>query len=313
VAHRHELVAAGVWALLALLAGTALGLIAGASRRRPMRWHGWVVLVAVQLALTFALATVPLSMLWVTYYYRCHPWQDTAHLRTRGGPVFHVQQYEQWDVLSEEVGKDRFFLRTRVVGATKGSRDGMPLVRPTGAAAYQLPWSDWYANKNTGKVIESQDGRWVLFAFAYAYTEPLRGLPRLDRLECRTTLAYDLRSGRVYAGKTLAKLSPFILVGPRDALDDDDVKALRELRRYDFSIGKLYEFDAVAQGTKHPNPAVRRLAAQMLGEFWDAKDDAMAVLTKLARDDPDAAVRKAAYWARRALVKRVEERRRGAS
>ena len=312
VAHSHELVVAGGWVLVALLVGTAAALISGATRERWSPWYRRVTLAAGQVALVVGFAIAPLTVL-STAYRGCSQWREVAHLRASNGRQYRVQRSARWDVLSEEVERSTLFLRTRALAVTEGSSEGVPLARPAEMAGYEVAWHHLGANKGIGKLVRSRNGRWLVFLFGYALSDVLSGSDELERLECRTTLVYELQSGRVYAGKTLLKLSPFILIGPSDALDDDDVKALREMRRYDFNLDRLYEFGAIAGGATHANPAVRRLAAQMLGEFWDAKDGAMTVLTKLAREDPDAGVRKAAYWAARALNKRVAERRRGGS
>lgn len=178
------------------------------------------------------------------------------------------------------------------------------MVRPADASEYDLVW--WERGVAGGRVVQSRDTEWVVFIYPRAVLDLRSWELRYERIDCRMAMAYDVRKGEFHTGSSLTKLSPFLLVGAQDELHADDLHALLSIRRYSFNIDDTHPIGVITDSAAHPNRRVRRIAAQMLGEYWDEYEAAQATLKHLAETDPDEAVREAA----KAALPRLEERRR---
>ncbi|HUW12189.1 MAG TPA: HEAT repeat domain-containing protein [Anaerolineae bacterium] len=314
VAHHPGLVFRAGLLLLALLCALTLVLFLSAARTRPIRRSSWVTLMPLQIALVFGLAAPVLVLLWLAYQSYCQPWRDIAQLQAADGKTYHVQVLGHHEILSEEVSRDQHFLRTRVIGRTHWRRwppVGLPVARPAGEAAYDLQWSRRSHDQKNGRLVESRHGRWVVFLYPRSVWDPVAG--SVSTLECTASLAYDRQGGEFYGGQTLSAVSPFILMGPHDDIKAEDVEVLLDMWRYDFNLDRTYDVQPVSQGAAHPNPAVRSVAAGMLGEYWDEDDTARAILEKLVDSDPNEEVRAAAHDALARLDERLGQRRAGSS
>lgn len=304
VATRHEMIRGASLGLLALLCVTVVWLFVGARGGRRLIWQRQVGLLALQLGLVFGLGSPVLVMLWYGYDAYCRPWRDVSELRTADGKTYHVQLLRRTCVLAEELSADLLFVQTSVIGWTDRAWDGMPVVRPAGDGEYDLTGPEH--EKGGGRLLQSRDGRWVVFAYAHAvygvrdYPDPLT----VARMDCNMTLAYDVQQGEFYADASLEEVWPFVLIGPDDDLRADDMKGL-SVKRGRSGADDTCEFGVIAEGAAHADASVRRVAARMLGEYWEQYEAAQARLKELAESDPDEAVREAAKGA---LVT-LEERR----
>ncbi len=324
VAPRHEMIRAASLALLALLCVTLLWLFVGARRGRRLEWQRQAGLLALQVGLVFGVASPVLVMLWVSYQEWSRPWRDLSELRAAGGKTYHVQLLEDvyvlsdgyaqaWDVyaLSEEVSADQLFRRTTLIGwPERGDRE-VPVVRPAGEDEYDLTWTKSLVERRRGRLLQSRDGRWVVFAYAEAnwYYSSDSDV----RIDCMMAFAYDTQQAEFHAGASLMELSPFLLIGADDGLNQDDLEGLLSIRRSPYyNIEDTYKIGIISESATHANSSVRGVAAQMLGEYWDDYEATQATLKALAEADPDEAVREAAKGALVTLDERREEEERWA-
>ena len=232
VEHHRELVVTAAWAMLGLQLLTVLVtvlLLIGSLRRAGGRpWYHWATWVSFRVALVFGLTVSPLALLAGTYLSpQCHPWRTISQVHTSGGITYRVQRFGEWDILSEELSRDRYFIRTRVLAVTQGVRRGVPVVRPADAAEYRLPKFEESEQKNRGRLVQSSDGRWLVFLYpsAAGFVHSLD--PEDWCYGCKTSLAYDLREKEPYGGDSLDLLSPFFLIGPDDQPDEEDLQYTR--------------------------------------------------------------------------------------
>ncbi len=319
IAPRHEVIRAASLVLLALLCATVVWLFVGARWGRRLTWQRQVGLLALQIGLVFGLASPILVMLWHGYNAYCRPWRDISELRAADGETYRIQLLANTSALTEEGRSCQFFLRSRVIGWTEPRDKDVPVVRPAGDGRYGLTRLE--DDNGGGRLLQSRDGRWVVFAYRHTIrghsTDPktvARPTPTriAQRIDCLMSLAYDTQQGEFYAGASLLELSPFLLIGGDDELNEDDIEGLVSIQRYPSNLDDRWQFGPIAEGAAHANASVRRVAARMLGEYWDEYEAAQATLKELAESDPDEAVRGAAAEALATLDERRAEYGQGA-
>lgn len=262
---------------------------------RSLRAWGGRGVKAVFAVLVVALVALPAAPL---LYWAGDPWIDTSQLRLPDGRIFHLQRNRRGDVfdseethlLTREVSKGKLFLKTEAIACAYGPFEPVFVIRPE-RPAYNLrpprstrPGRD----KSGGRLVVGRDG---MILFIYPYVD------RFDKLSgCATNLAYEPGSGLFLSGDGLNVVSPFVLIGARDAPNRNDLAAL--LRHQ----GPLASAEVVVREAANPNSRVREAVAHMLASYHDPLETIGATLGRLAARDPDPGVRKAA----RASVAKLE-------
>lgn len=223
-------------------------LVLTAPRHRLTLYAGMTVLGVLVL-----LTCVDFPMVWVA-------WREAASLRARDGHTYYVQRCAlgqgRSEALTREISRGSLFLRTRVIGLGRGEPRGY-LVRPADRYDLSLGSSPMFV-AGPEQLVQSADGRWIALIFS---APPASG----PKPGCATSLAYDVRARIVYGdrehGKELSDLSPFILVGPSDKLNPDDLAALTEAGR---GYADSPSPEVLKAELKNPNPRVREAVARML-------------------------------------------------
>jgi hypothetical protein len=132
------------------------------------------------------------------------------------------------------------------------------LVRPAGEYDFSMGSGPGH-RRALRRLVQSGDGRWVALIFPASSTAA-------GRDACATSLAYDVRTHIVYGHRQqvreLSDLSPFILVGPSDKLNPDDLAALTEAGR---GYADSPSPEVLRAELRNPNPRVREAVARMLG------------------------------------------------
>jgi hypothetical protein len=226
--------------MVALMAGAPAFVIAAllTSSKQP---RSALVPLALSLLVVFPLGLPELPVF-------SGAWQDLAEVKAPDGRMYHVQLKQVMQGrdygLTEELGRSRFFLRTRVLGDVRDITSLWPtLVRPAGSGPR---WG-------TRQLVLSPDGQWLVYV-----TE---SYPRKDSYDI--CFAYDLRAKRLYRWADRAQLSPFLLVGPDDALDSRDVKTLRAWMAEPYTPDEALAPEVLERDSHHPNPRVRALVAEL--------------------------------------------------
>ncbi|MCJ7750317.1 MAG: hypothetical protein MUQ65_04395 [Armatimonadetes bacterium] len=235
--------------LFCWFAALALVIIAEFSRKRggmiSRRAAGFSAVTV--LLLPVPLTYVDMPGLWPM-------WQDRGQLRLAGSGTYHLQSggilQGTTVAITQELSRGHLFLRTRVLALAGGESYAL-LVRPRGAANYDLaspgaagPWL---------RLVSSTDARWLV-AIRLQGTQA-----------CGAAIAYDLRRSQPYGLANLHELSPFILIGPNDSLNEADAAALMREMEPDSSSYALAEMrDALARESRNPNPRVRELVEMIL-------------------------------------------------
>jgi hypothetical protein len=190
--------------------------------------------VALSVLVALPLAFLDVRPLWSF-------WEDISQVQTADGRNYHVQRKTFFQgqnlALTEEVTHGPLFLDTRVAATGSGvSHFGYPmLVSPR-----------WPKSPTAQmRLRASSDGRWLAL---------LRRIPTEDCTEA--VLVYDRRERKLYPLEEIRTLSPFLVIGPEDELDPDDVTALR---------GPAPPFpEVLARDLHHPNPRVCALVKELL-------------------------------------------------
>ena len=272
-----------VYCAVALLLGGIWGAIR--SRRTLL---GRIALLVADLAIVAFACVIASGFLDVTYGLAFRPWDDHGAIRMPNGRTYHVLHFWETYLLAEEVGRSPLFLQTRVLGSA-GEYDGTLLVRPRGDRRYAFPSNPEAPGfgKHAGRPVTDSGRRTVLYV--WGDVTQTKAIPY-----CATSLAYDLASASFLGGEKLPLLSPFLLVGPEDALEPDDVRALL----YVLGNGQQYvyvrpDIQVLVRDARHPNPKIRELVARMLSHYQYDRLVVLQTLTRLAAHDPDPNVRKA--------------------
>jgi hypothetical protein len=226
--------------------------------------------------------------------------REEASLRLSGRRQLRVFFYPfDTNVLTEDISNTPFLYRGKVLGRNLGGEygnwlivrpDGMPYPQKVGSRLRPLQ----------GVLLYRPAAKFVVHAFPYHfYSSPEIG--------CATNLAYDIETGQCWGFWELPELSPFILIGADDRLNRDDANAL--LRLYGTGGASQYintpETETLAKDASNPNPEVRKLVAQMLGqrplrEQFLGDDERKLVqktLRQMSAQDPDPGVRQVARTA----------------
>ena len=107
------------------------------------------------------------------------------------------------------------------------------------------------------RIVRPQSVASEFESFQFAQDDKLLGLMDHNHLY----VAYDLETKQPFTGKALARLSPFLMLGPTDKPSEEDRKAVLA----DGIGSKPVDAIPVLQAElKNPNPAVRELAAKLL-------------------------------------------------
>jgi len=228
-------IAAGVcWLLALLLAAICHG---GQELRFPL------VGIALSILVVLPLACLDAKTLWPF-------WEDLGQVRTADGGTYHAQRKVVFQgrsvALTEEVTRGPLFLYTRVIGVGSDTSHwgGYPiLVRPRRAEG---PASA----RGHMELMASPDDHWLaLLRQSYLDNCP------------EAILVYNRRERKLYPRDETSTLSLFLLIGPEDELDPDDVAALR-----DPESARHPSAETIERDLKHPNPRVRALVAGLLAD-----------------------------------------------
>jgi hypothetical protein len=296
IADDRVMVGRWVVVLVFLLGATLAYLLITALRGRSMTWHERVAVIIGQIALVTMPATAFLILAPVLYQLECQPWSDLGGLKMPDGATYHAQfQYSSERVaLTREVKRDRLFLRTRVLGISRGQHVAASLVRPAKAKEYSFPGAEKTEGPGIGRMVRSRSGEWLAFIYPYTQLKDPITLATIYRVLCVTDAVYDLRHGVFYGGADVKRVSPFILIRADDAVNGSDLDAL--LARGYGSVDQLEARRPAAtlvRDLKNPNPRVRAAAARLLGMCVGEPKVAEAALTG-AKGDPDPEVSRAA-------------------
>jgi hypothetical protein len=235
------------------------------------------VVAALLLTLEVLLFVVAMAALAFPGY-----WLRTAELRVPDGRTFRVMSSslgetfysEQRWLLAEEVSRGTLFTRTRVLARNYGTSYGsiydtesdLPIIRPKGARQYDVRgrklsrhWRE-HDNLRSGRLVISPDGRYLLYLHTYAPWDA-------ETLGCGALFAYDLTRNSPYGWGELWGFSQFVLIGPEDELNPEDVALVRallaEVGSPEFAI---FDPDTLQRDLRHPNPRVRALVKELLGK-----------------------------------------------
>jgi hypothetical protein len=257
--------------LAALIACTAVGYGSGRFLPRPGGDNLFAVgtlagllgvLLAVGLALSrrprFGLVSLGLSLL-AALPLACLEapdmwggWSDICQATAPNGRTYRVLfkgMMQARTYVLAEARRGPLFIRATVLGNAGEANYWYPvLVRPRDAGMPAPP--------GRGMLLTSRDGMWLV-----SVTCRYPG----DGREVR--FAYNLRERRLYHGSSLEAVSPFLLIGPTDSLDPEDVARLRAepwpppdpKDTREIPTGLLLE-------RANPNPEVRRLVAELLAK-----------------------------------------------
>jgi len=213
---------------------------------------------AICSAVTLLLLPMPLMFVGVEALWPM--WQDRGSLRLAGGAVYHLQSYQvlqgRMVAITQELDRGSLFLRTRVLALASGESD-TPIVRPRGVAEYDLvpamrggPWQ---------QLVSSRDGRWLVAVRVVSHADQQGDA-------CGAIIACDLKKKQPYGLGDLRKLSPFILVGPGDDLNEADAAALLHASGPPtVAYYGALAAETLARESSNPNPHVRELAKTVLG------------------------------------------------
>jgi len=226
--------------------------------------------------------------------------REEASLRLPGDRQLRVFFFAfEINVLTEDVSDTPLLYRGKILGSNMGSEySNWLIVRPDGMPYPRKPASQ--PRPLHGVLLYRPAARFVVHAFPFRF---YRG----SEVGCATNLAYNFGTGKCWGFSDLAGLSPFILIGADDRLNRDDANALLRLYRTggEGAYINTPATETVAKDASHPNPEVRKLIAQMLGQgflggyFMDDKERKLVqkILRQMSAQDPDPGVRQVARTA----------------
>ncbi len=264
------------WAAVLLWVWALLVTGIGAYERRRLKWLTYMAIVVLIL---------PLSLAYLDFRTRFPAWGQRTELTLEDGRVYQVQRVSflqaSQDVLAERLPDDQLFSRSRVIGTSPYGGVGAPLVRPAGVERYHLKKpGELISGRSVARLVTSTDERRLVLIFPREY--PKRGAG------CLGDLAYDLEDFVFCGGDGVHSLSPFILVGADDELEASDVEMLLDAQ------ANAPLIDALLVGVDHENPRVRALVVKALVTRREYGARAKLALARIAKEDEDARVRRAA-------------------
>jgi hypothetical protein len=225
--------------------GTGAVLIVAAIWCACIRWLG-----RATLAFVLAIGGMPASYLTCAIR-NLGPWTPQRSVTATDDHLYSYVEsgflQGQTLAIGRDEGSGRFYHQYRLMGDTNGDspRLWIPLVRPAGVN------DDEY-----GQLYCSDSGVVV-------------GL----RYENHCFMAYDVHTDQFFGhlsngatGDEITAISPFILIGPDTQLHQPDVARIFKMRSDPAHTEGVVSGAALQQALDHPNPAVRKLARQLLGE-----------------------------------------------
>ena len=274
-------------AVLAVLIGCLLAYLL-LTVLRPRRRRIAVYLIAAQLGLAFVLIPCFVLMLSLVVGAWAPGWYGSITGRVRGNDYVILYRHPGGALaLASPLASTRFFYRMRVLGFAPGPYVALPTVRPVGQAKYALTPPRELGVSGPGSFVLSSSGRQLLLIYAHTLEDDAGAV----QTECYTGAVYDLATRAFHGGPTVARVSPFLLVGARDRLEPSDrVSLLRHAKYHDagWMSDEAIPASTLLPELHNPNPRVRALVAEMLGYYREEPSVPSALRRAVQDADPEA-------------------------